>query len=156
MRIANVTLTINLNMEVPEIMTEDKIEGAAYWLIKPFLDNFDGKIDGCKVLKNSMNVEKRYTNVNCYVANYIAEQIVLEDNEEEDGGIAFLGETLDDFIQEERSAFKEYGTVDMDDEFIYDIPLGVVNGALNECGIKMITTEEWVNANDKAIKEFLK
>lgn len=148
---ASVTLTINLNMEVPHNMSNEKIEGAAYWLLKPFLDDFDGEINGCKILKNSVNVEERYTNVDCYIDNQIAEQIELEDDAQDKGGIGYFGETLDHYIQEERDNFKEYCKEDDEDGFVYEIPLGVVNGALNECGIKMITEEEW---NDIFLGDF--
>ena len=140
---ASVTLTINLNMEVPHNMPNNKIEGAAYWLLKPFLDGFDGEINGCKILKNSINVEERYTNVDCYIDNQIAEQIELEDDAQDNGGIGYFGETLNHYIQEERSEFKEYGKENENGDFIYEIPLGVINGALTECGIKMITEEQW-------------
>lgn len=153
MRNANVTLTINLNMSVPELMRDDKIEGSAYWLIKPFLDDFDGEINGCKLLGNSVNIETRFTNVNCSIPNYIAEEIVLEDDADINGGISHIGETLDEFISESRGAFEKYGADDGYGKFIYDIPFGVVNNALNECGIKMITSEQRENALERAIKK---
>ena len=152
MRNASVTLTINLNMEVPDAIAEDKIEYLAQKLFSDFLDNEDvnietfganGKSLFCKVLKNSINVEQRYTNVDCYIDNKFAEQFEIEDDAQGHGGIGYIGETLDNFIQEEQINFKEYGKEDENDHFVYSIPLGVINGALNECGIKMIETEDW-------------
>ena len=89
------------------------------------------------------------------ITNYIAEQIELEDDEQEHGGISFIGETLNDFIQEERRAFEDYGTDDPDDEFIYDIPLEIMNFALHDCGIKKLTKEQVEKALEKAIQAMI-
>lgn len=152
MRNANITLTINLNMEVPDMMADDKIEGSAYWLIKPFLDDFDGEINGCKLLKNSINVEQEFSSVDVFVTNEIAERMEISDDRQGHGGIEYIGETLDHFIQEERDNFKDYGKEDDNDNLVYSIPLGVINGALNECGIEMFTPDN-VRLVQSQIKE---
>lgn len=152
MRNASVTLTINLNMEVPEIMAKDKIEGSAYWLIKTFLDDFDGEINGCKVLKNSINIEGEFSSVDVFVTNEVAERMEMADDKQGHGGIAYIGETLDHFIQEERNNFKDYGKEDENDNFVYSIPLGLINGTLNECGIEMFTPDSVWSAQGQ-IKE---
>lgn len=50
--------------------------------------------------------------------------IYLEDDATETGGISFIGETLDNFLNEV--------------EMPYDSPLEEINKALSECGIKPI------------------
>lgn len=146
MKNTSVTLTLNVNVNRKN---KTDVEQSVKNLLDGFLDGFTDEFDGCKINEYTLNVESQYTN-GVSVPNYVAEYIELQDDEQEKGGISHVGETLDEFIQELSIEFEEYGAYS-DDKFIYSIPLGVVNGALNECGIKMISNREWDEYVEKAI-----
>ena len=55
-------------------------------------------------------------------------EIVLEDDDTPAGGVAFKGETLEDFIEE--------------DDNLDGKDLEVINSALKECGIKPVTLDQ--------------
>lgn len=156
MKKASVTLSLTLNFDTNEDTTKERIEGIAYWLIQPFIEQFvnSHEFDNNTTIEDfSVNVEEQYTAMGVSVPNYVAEQIELEDDGQPHGGISYIGETLDNFIQETRDFFEQYGAESDDDEFIYyDIPLGVINGGLEECGIKKLTPEDIDYATEKAAK----
>lgn len=62
------------------------------------------------------------------ITKKIAEKILLEDDETETGGIAFVGETLADFIDDVYMA--------------YNLDLAYYNAALVKCGIKRISAQQ--------------
>lgn len=47
-----VTMTIELNIEAPQSKTKEEVEGFAYWLVQPFLEDTTTStynVDGCQV-----------------------------------------------------------------------------------------------------------
>ena len=145
---AQVILSVKMNMDVPNTMDNDHIEGAAYWLIQPFLEQFvkGERFNKCMLEGFDISIESADTKVwdnETIVDNETARLIELEDDESEFGGKAFSNETLDEFITELSTCgdFEEYCNVDGDD-VTYNIPLNVVNDALTECGCEKISKED--------------
>lgn len=53
-----VTLTVELTIEAPDTKTREETEGAAYWLLQPFLDEAKTdtyNVNGCQV--KEFNIE---------------------------------------------------------------------------------------------------
>ena len=55
-----VTLQITLDIEHSESKTLDEVQGAAYWLLEPFLDEAKTdtyNVNGCQVKKFDINIK---------------------------------------------------------------------------------------------------
>ena len=53
-----VTMTVELTVEAPDTKTREEVEGAAYWLLQPFLDGATTdtyNVNGCQV--KEFNIE---------------------------------------------------------------------------------------------------
>lgn len=53
-----VTMTVELTVEAPENKTKEEVEGVAYWLIEPFLEDTKTdtyNVNGCQV--KEFNIE---------------------------------------------------------------------------------------------------
>ena len=61
MKKASVTLTITLNMDVPDTMTKEQAEGSAYWLIHPFIEGFTDPFNGCTIEDFNIDTEENQT-----------------------------------------------------------------------------------------------
>ena len=55
-----VTMTIELNIEAPQSKTKEEVEGFAYWLVQPYLEDTKTdtyNVNGCQVKEIDIKID---------------------------------------------------------------------------------------------------
>ena len=61
MKKASVTMVVTINMNVPDNMDKEQTEGAAYWVLKPFLEDFIDEFNGCRITDHDITIDEELT-----------------------------------------------------------------------------------------------